>query len=152
GSIIPLPDVPTSVERGGDWTLQRLALEVAPRRQSSGADDAASFDAAGAEVLLETQIDALDITILRGGAHDVGAWALENGFFLTPYESGVLEFYAKRSLNDTHDPFEATRAAELGEQSGDGTPIMLTIPSDARWVALGILRLGLPAAQHVQAD
>ena len=24
GSIIPLPDVPTSVERGGDWTLQRL--------------------------------------------------------------------------------------------------------------------------------
>ena len=30
GSIIPLPDVPTSVERGGDWTLQRLALEVRP--------------------------------------------------------------------------------------------------------------------------
>ena len=30
GSIIPLPDVPTKVERGGDWTLQRLALEVAP--------------------------------------------------------------------------------------------------------------------------
>ena len=29
GSIIPLPDVPTTVERGGDWTLQRLALEVA---------------------------------------------------------------------------------------------------------------------------
>jgi len=24
GSIVPLPDVPTSVERGGDWTLQRL--------------------------------------------------------------------------------------------------------------------------------
>src|SRR5882757_6784136 len=30
GSIVPLPGVPTSVERGGDWTLQRLALEVAP--------------------------------------------------------------------------------------------------------------------------
>ena len=24
GSIVPLPDVPTDVERGGDWTLQRL--------------------------------------------------------------------------------------------------------------------------------
>jgi len=24
GSIIPLPDVPTDVVRGGDWTLQRL--------------------------------------------------------------------------------------------------------------------------------
>ena len=32
GSIVPLPDVPTSVERGGDWTLQRLAQEVAPPR------------------------------------------------------------------------------------------------------------------------
>ena len=30
GSIVPLPDVPTNVERGGDWTLQRLAREVAP--------------------------------------------------------------------------------------------------------------------------
>jgi hypothetical protein len=30
GSIIPLPDIPTTVERGGDWTLQRLAQEVAP--------------------------------------------------------------------------------------------------------------------------
>ena len=30
GSIIPLPDIPTDVVRGGDWTLQRLAQEVAP--------------------------------------------------------------------------------------------------------------------------
>ena len=35
GSIIPLPDVPTSVERGGDWTLQRLAREVAPPRREA---------------------------------------------------------------------------------------------------------------------
>ena len=30
GSIIPLPGVPTSVERGGDWTLQRLVRETTP--------------------------------------------------------------------------------------------------------------------------
>src|SRR3954471_13937347 len=30
GSIVPLPDVPTKVERAGDWTLQRLEREVAP--------------------------------------------------------------------------------------------------------------------------
>src|ERR687885_1797671 len=30
GSIIPLPGVPTDVERGGDWTLQRLLREVQP--------------------------------------------------------------------------------------------------------------------------
>jgi hypothetical protein len=28
GSLIPLPGVPTNVERGGDWTLQRLQKEV----------------------------------------------------------------------------------------------------------------------------
>ena len=30
GSIIPLPGVPSNVERGGDWTLQRLVREVSP--------------------------------------------------------------------------------------------------------------------------
>src|SRR5438445_10605143 len=30
GSIVPLPGVPEKVERGGDWTLQRLEREVAP--------------------------------------------------------------------------------------------------------------------------
>src|SRR3954463_11809486 len=30
GSIIPLPDIPSDVKRGGDWTLQRLEREVAP--------------------------------------------------------------------------------------------------------------------------
>ena len=34
GSIIPLPDIPTEVVRGGDWTLQRLAQEVAPPVES----------------------------------------------------------------------------------------------------------------------
>src|SRR4051812_14617689 len=30
GSIVPLPAVPSKVERGGSWTLQRLEREVAP--------------------------------------------------------------------------------------------------------------------------
>src|SRR5881392_3691137 len=30
GSIVPLPGVPTDVIKGGDWTLQRLELEVHP--------------------------------------------------------------------------------------------------------------------------
>src|SRR5687768_14147250 len=28
GSLIPLPGVPTTVEKGGDWTLQRLIRET----------------------------------------------------------------------------------------------------------------------------
>ena len=30
GSITPLPGVPTKIIKGGDWTLQRLEIEVQP--------------------------------------------------------------------------------------------------------------------------
>src|SRR5438045_4810032 len=30
GSIVPLPGIPAKVERGGDWTLQRLIRETDP--------------------------------------------------------------------------------------------------------------------------
>src|SRR5262245_57585939 len=30
GSIVPLPGLPSRVIKGGDWTLQRLELEVQP--------------------------------------------------------------------------------------------------------------------------
>src|SRR6266849_4217509 len=32
GTLIPLPGVPSNVERGGAWTLQRLARETEPVR------------------------------------------------------------------------------------------------------------------------
>ena len=48
--------------------------------------------------------------------------------------------------------FDASRAAELDQQRGDGTPIMLTIPTDDPWVPLRILGLGLDARQAVAAD
>jgi hypothetical protein len=153
GSIIPLPDVPTSVVRGGDWTLQRLEREVAPPvPRSAGANAAAQTTSASAKVLLEAKIDALDITVLEGGAQAVGQWALEHGFFLTPDAPEVLEFYASRSPIFMAARFDASRAKALGQRSGDGTPIMLTIPTDAPWVPLHILSLGLDKAQPVNAD
>src|SRR5436189_5031498 len=42
GSITPLPDVPTSVEKGGDWTLQRLVRETSPVFLRDAASPAAS--------------------------------------------------------------------------------------------------------------
>src|SRR5688500_7671375 len=45
GSIIPLPDVPTKVIKGGDWTLQRLAIETQPQPVVA---DAAALESAGA--------------------------------------------------------------------------------------------------------
>jgi hypothetical protein len=152
GSIIPLPDVPTSVERGGDWTLQRLAREVAPPRREAFSTTVAAGSADSAKVLLETKIDALDITILEGGAAQVGKWALDHRFFLTPDAPEVLEFYAERSPIFMAARFDATRAKALGQRSGDGTPIMLTIPTDQPWVPIRILSLGLPDTKRVDAD
>ena len=153
GSIIPLPDVPTEVIRGGDWTLQRLAQEVAPPTPAPDARVASSAaDDAGAEVILETQIDALDITVLKGGGDEVGEWAVENGFLLTPDAPEVLDFYAQRSPVFMAARFDADRAADLGQGAGDSTPIMATIPTDQPWVPLRILGLGLEEDQQVQAD
>lgn len=152
GSIVPLPDVPTSVERGGDWTLQRLAQEVAPPLRASREFDAAASSLEDAEVIIETKIDALDITILRGGADEVGRWAVEHGFLLTPDAPEVLEYYAERSEIFMAARFDASRAKELGQAEGDGTPIMLTIPTDTPWVPVRILGLGLEESQVVEAD
>src|SRR5262245_46576405 len=152
GSIVPLPDVPSNVERGGDWTLQRLALEVAPPAEASPVADLVSARAGAAEVLLETKIDALDITILRGGGDAVGKWALDHGFFLSPDAPEVLDYYAARSPVFMAARFDAARARDLGQTSGDGTPIMLTIPTDEPWVPIRILALGLDKSQTVDAD
>jgi hypothetical protein len=154
GSIIPLPDVPTAVERGGDWTLQRLAQEVAPPQRSAGGEEAAVAlsSTADVEVLLETTVDALDITILRGGGDEVGEWAVDNGFLLTPDAPEVLDFYARRSPVFMAARFDAGRAAELGQDGGDGTPIMLTIPTDQPWVPLRILGLGAAPDDDIEAD
>ncbi len=152
GSITPLPDIPSSVERGGDWTLQRLIRETDPVEEF---ERAASFDALAAgeaEVLLETTIDALDITILRGGGDEVGLWAKNHGFRLPPDSPEVLDFYADRSPIFMAAAFDADAAAERGQAVGDGTPVHLTIPTDNPWVPLRILGLGKGAAETVQAD
>jgi hypothetical protein len=152
GSIVPLPDVPTKVERGGDWTLQRLAQEVAPPARVAEDAVLASAEASGAQVILQTQIDALDITVLKGGGDEVGKWAVDNGFLLTPDAPEVLDYYADRSPVFMAARFDAQRAKELGQGAGDSTPIMATIPTDDPWVPVRILGLGLDGNQNVEAD
>jgi len=152
GSIIPLPGVPSKVERGGDWTLQRLEREVAPVAKAAAPEEFSATTAADAQVLLETKVDALDITILRGGGDAVGKWAIDHGFLLTPDAPEVLDFYSRRSPIFMAARFDASRARELNQVSGDGTPIMLTIPTADPWVPLRILGLGLDSTEQVQAD
>jgi hypothetical protein len=153
GSIIPLPGIPTTVERGGSWTLQRLEREVAPTVRADFALATASPRSAdGAVVLYQTQIDALDITILKGGGAGVGKWAIDHGFLLTPDAPEVLDYYSQRSPIFMAARFDAAAAAQRGQNSGDGTPIQLAIPTARPWVPLRILGLGLEPDRPVQAD
>ncbi len=150
GSLVPLPGVPSKVERGGDWTLQRLVRETAPRKFAVAAP-AAGRDAA-AEVLLQVRIDALDITVLRGGSNAVGEWAKDHGFRLSPDAPEVLDFYADRSPIFLAAIFDGDAAAKKGQRVGDGTPVHLTIPTANPWVPLRVLGLGKKADERINAD
>jgi hypothetical protein len=149
GTLIPLPGEPSKVERGGGWTLQRLALETRPPQRDLAFAAAAS---SGAEVLQQVRIDALDITVLKGGGPDVAAWAQEHGFHLSPDAPEVLDFYANRSPIFLAAVFDGDAARARGQQIGDGTPVHITIPTSNPWVPLRILGLGKQPSDRVDAD
>lgn len=151
GSIIPLPGVPTSVSKGGSWTLQRLEREVSPP-VPAGLSFGSSARASSAQVILQTKVDALDITVLKGGGPAVVDWVKAHGFAVSPDAPAALDFYARRSpifLAATYDP-SAARARGLA--IGDGTPVQISIPVANPWVPLRILALGKDPDDVVQAD
>jgi hypothetical protein len=153
GSITPLPGIPTKVIKGGDWTLQRLELEVNPPLfRAAGFANAVPSAALDAEVILRTKVDALNITVLKGGAVAVGNWAREHGFFLPPDAPEVLDFYAERSPVFMATKFNAKRAAAQGILEGQGTPVHVVIPTPNPWVPLRILTLGREPQDLIQAD
>ena len=153
GSIVPLPGIPSDVRKGGEWTLQRLIQETQPQRTVLQAADAvAAVGRESAEELLKTRVDALDITVLRGGGRAVGDWAREHGFGLSVDAPEVLDFYAARSPIFMAASFDARRAGARGQRLGDGTPIHLTIPTANPWVPLRILGLGHQPSDPIQAD
>jgi hypothetical protein len=152
GSIVPLPGVPSDVRKGGEWTLQRLVRETQPQPVALAGAAEFAADSRDAEVLLKTRVDALDITILRGGGRAVGDWARDHGFGLSVDAPEVLDFYAARSPVFMAASFDARAASTRGQRLGDGTPIHLTIPTAEAWVPLRILGLGHQPSDAVQAD
>jgi hypothetical protein len=152
GYIVPLPGVPTKIQKGGDWTLERLVREISPVRFAERAALATAPAAGGVEVLQRTRIDALDIVVVRGGGPDVAAWAKENGFDLTPDAPKVLGRYSSAGAVFALAKFDGVLAAQKGIVEGQGTTIHFTIPMKAPWIPLNILALGKAQDELVDAD
>jgi hypothetical protein len=154
GSIIPLPGRPSHVGRAGDWTLQRLAEEVREVDEvllEATADTTAAADS-GVEIILQTRVDSLDITVLGGGGSAVAEWANDNGFRLGEGAAELLDFYSDRSPFFLAARFDAAAAAADGFTSGDGIPVLVEMPTERPWVPLHILAFDKPAGEIVEAD
>jgi hypothetical protein len=151
GYIVPLPGVPAKIEKAGEWTLERLGLEVNPVREAD--TELLAAPAAGrVTVLQQVRVDALDITVVRGGGSDVAAWAKEHGFALTPDTPEILTHYSDAGAIFALAKFDVEAAASKGLIEGQGTVVHFTIPMSAPWIPLRILGLGKPAAEVVEAD
>ncbi|HLX57108.1 MAG TPA: DUF2330 domain-containing protein [Ktedonobacteraceae bacterium] len=146
GWIVPLPAVPLNIVEGGAWTLQRLELETHP--QPLVFDDQIHA-ASSAAVLERVKIEALNITVIRGSGPEVINWATSNGFVLNGDTTSHLLIYAKGSPIFMAAQFDTGAARARGEQSGDGTPILITMKTAHIWVPLEVLALD---GQPVQAD
>jgi hypothetical protein len=153
GAIVPLPGVPTSVKKAGDWTLQRLVQEVTPPPPLAESGSAGALASPRkAQVLLQTRVDALDITVLSGGGPAVVRWVKAHGYEVSDDAPAMLTFYAKRSPVFLAAKFDPAEAIKRGVRSGDSTPIQIAIPTPNPWVPLRILGMAMEDDPFVNAD
>ena len=103
-------------------------------------------------MLLETKIDALDITILKGGGDEVGKWALDHGFFLTPDAPEMLDFYAAAARSSWPRASTPLARRDLGQQTRRRHADHAHDPDRRAVGAAAHPRLGLDKSQIVDAD
>ena len=150
GWIVPLPAIPDEIKEGGAWSLQRLAREVQPPAPVAfDVVQHSSATAAGATVIQQVTIEALNITVVKGSGQQVLDWATSNGFAITNDIRSHLMIYAKASPIFMTAKFDTSIIAARHETEGDGTPLLITMHTPHPWVPLEILALD---GQQVQAD
>src|SRR5438105_5186279 len=148
GWIVPLPAVPVKVEEGGGWTLQRLTRETHPQPPIFALDFAGKA-ASSAEVLQQVQVQALDITVLRGSGQAVLDWAGKNGFAIDVETRSHLIVYAKGSPIFMAAKYNTARAQARKQLRGYGTPDLITSNTAHPWIPFEVLGVG---TEQVQAD
>ncbi len=148
GWIVPLPAVPLKIEEGGAWTLQRLAIETAPRFTDEHIQ-AAAVPAQAAQVIERVKIEALNITVIRGSGQAVLNWATSSGFSIGGDTRSHLLIYANASPIFMAAKYDTTAARARHQLEGDGVPILITMKTPYIWVPLEVLALD---GQQVQAD
>jgi hypothetical protein len=136
GWIVPLPAVPDRIEPAGRWTLQRLELEVQPPRRLLFAPEAAASDAL---VVEHVQVEALDVSVLKGSGDQVVSWCAHNGFALDTETRDHLLRYAAGSPVFMAAKYDTSIAQRRGLAQGDGVPLMLTMRTERLWVPLEVL-------------
>src|SRR5437588_523001 len=95
--------------------------------------------AAPAQVLQQVQIDALDITVLRGSGQAVVDWCTQNGFVLPDETRAHLLAYAATSPIFMAAKYDLSAARQRGQLGGDGTPVLITMHTPHLWVPLEVL-------------
>jgi Uncharacterized protein conserved in bacteria (DUF2330) len=139
GWIVPLPAVPTSITEAGAWTLQRLEREFAPPELLQLADAAVPSAGAPAIVIEQVQVEALDVTVLKGSGQAVIDWCTHNGFLVSREIKDHLLRYASSSPVFMAAKYNTSLALQRHQQSGDGVPLLITMRTPHLWVPLEIL-------------
>ena len=149
GWIVPLPAVPTSIKEAGAWTLQRLEREFTPVFPGFALATDARTVGAPAVVIEQVQIEALDVTVIKGSGQAVIDWCTHNGFLVSPEIENHLLRYASSSPVFMAAKYNTSLALQRHQQAGDGVPLLITMPTPHLWVPLEILAT---AGAPVNAD
>jgi hypothetical protein len=145
GWIVPLPAIPTSITEAGAWTLQRLEREFAPPVAFAAPEGLAVDAASSATVIQQVQVEALDVTVLKGSGHSVIDWCTHNGFLVSAEIENHLLRYASSTPIFMAAKYNTSRALQRHQQSGDGVPLLITMHTPRLWVPLEILaNAGVP--------
>jgi hypothetical protein len=151
GWIVPLPAIPTQIQDGGAWTLQRLFRETHPvvlDQRFFGAGEA-PVAAAGVQVVQQVKVEALNITVLKGSGQAVLDWCAANGFPVAGETRAHLLKYAQGSPIFMAAKYDTSAVKARHQLQGDGAPVLITMPTQHIWVPLEVLALD---GQQVQAD